>query len=87
MRSDKENDGYFVPLTIKELIDGLNGIIQEADDITGEELVIDAEYIYEDDHKCPSGSIILYVQQNTLDPDEPKYGTIILTPGKTRWLM
>ena len=83
---------YYIPLTVNELVDGLKSIIAHSEDLTGQELVIGLEYVEKDDtnytdHNVPPGSIAVFLQQNTLNPKEPKYGTIVLTPGKSRILM
>ena len=87
MKRDQIN--YYIPMTLNEVVDGLKGIIQKSEDLTGQELVIGAEYVDEGDtdYRVPPGSLAVFLQQNTLDPDKPKYGTIVLTPGKTRILM
>ena len=82
-----DETNYYIPLTIDELADGLKGIVKNSEDLTGKELIVGIDYIHEEDMKVPPGSIAVYLQQNTLDPDEPKYGTIVLTPGKTKQLM
>ena len=87
MRSDKENYGYFVPITILELIEALNEAIDESEDFTGQEHIIGIDYIEDDDYDVPPGSILIHLQQNTLNPDKPRYGTVVLTPGKTKWVM
>jgi hypothetical protein len=76
-------------MTLNEVIDGLRGIVRDSEDLTGQELVIGTEYVDmgNTNHRVPPGSIGIFLQQNTLNPDEPKYGTIVLTPGKTRILM
>ena len=81
-----END-YYIPLTLNELIDGLKGIIKHSKDLTGQELVVGAECVEDDDYDVPPGSIAIHLRKNTLDPDEPEFGSIVLTPGKSRILM
>lgn len=82
------NDGYFIPLTLNELISGLKGIIQNSKDLTGEELVMDITYVDEEyDDRVPPGTIAFHLRQNTLNPDEPRYGTVVLVPGKTETFM
>ena len=84
----KDNINYYIPLTLNELIDGLKGIIKNSKDLTGQELIIGLEYVDEDpEYRVPPGSIGIFLQQNTLNPNEPKFGTIVLTPGKTERLM
>ena len=84
----KNQMNYYIPITINELIDGLKGIVKNSEDLTGQELIIGLEYVDEDpEYRVPPGSIAVFLQQNTLNPDEPKYGTIVLTPGKTQTLM
>lgn len=82
------DDGYFVPLTINEFIDGLKGIIKNSNDLTGEELITGIQYIGEgDDCDIPSGGIAIFLKQATMKPDEPRYGTIMLSPTKVRQVM
>ena len=82
------NDGYFIPLTINELIDGLKGIVRESKDLTGQEYITHIQYIdEEDDCDVPPGSIAVFLKRGTLNPDEPQYGTIVLTPGKSKMVM
>ena len=86
MKTDDIN--YYIPLTVNELIEGLQVIVKNSKDLTGQELIVGLEYVDEDPkYAVPPGSIAVFLQQNTLDPEEPKYGTIVLTPGKTRTLM
>ena len=74
----------YIPLTLTEIINGLQGIIQRSNGkLTGEEYVIDVAYISEpDDLQMPPGSIALFLQIGTTKPDEFENGTIVLTPGK-----
>ena len=82
------NDEYYIPLTINEVIDGLKGIVRESEDLTGQEYITDIQFIgEEDDCDVPPGSIAVFLKQGTLDPKEQRYGTIILTPGKTKTVM
>ena len=85
MENDKME--YWVPMTINELISGLKGLVKHSADLTGEELVIGTTFIDEDYDEAPPCSIVFHLRRNTLDPDEPKVGTIILTPGKTKTIM
>lgn len=79
---------YYIPLTISEFIDGLKNVIKESKDLTGQEYITDIQFINEEDEcDVPPGSIAVFLKQGTLNPDEPKYGTIVLTPGKTRRFM
>lgn len=79
---------YYIPLTINEFIDGLNGIVKKSKDLTGQEFITDIEFIdKEGDCDVPPGSIAIFLKQGTLNPDESKYGTIVLTPGKSRRFM
>lgn len=79
---------YYIPLTIDEFIDGLKGIVKKSKDLTGQEFITNIEFIdEEDDCDVPPGSIAIFLQQGTLNPDDPKYGTIVLTPGKSKRLM
>ena len=80
------NDRYFIPLTINDLINGLKGIIKESDALSGNEYITDIQYI-EDVSDVPPGSIALFINRGTVNPDESKYGTIVLTPGKTKTFM
>lgn len=81
-------NGYFVPLTIEEFVNGLKGIVQDSKDLTGQEYITDIVYIDgENDRDVPPGSIAIFLKQGTLNPDESRYGTIVLTPGKTKQVM
>ena len=83
------NNGYFIPLTLNELIDGLKGIIQKSDDLTGQEYITHIQYIDEEDNLdgVPPLSIAVFLKRGTLNPNETQYGTTVLTPGKSKIVM
>ena len=84
---------YLVVMTVlyyhPELIDSLQRVVKGAKDLTGQEYVTHIQYIDEDDNfdDAPPGSIAVFLKRGTLDPNEPQYGTIVLTPGKSRMVM
>ena len=83
-----DETGYFIPLTINELIDSLQRVVKGAKDLTGQEYITHIQYIdEEDDCDAPPGSIAVFLKRGTLDPNEPQYGTIVLTPGKSKIVM
>lgn len=84
-----DETGYFIPLTLNELIDGLQRVVKGSKDLTGQEYVTHIQYIDEEDNfeDVPPGSIAVFLKRGTLDPNEPQYGTIVLTPGKSRMVM
>lgn len=81
------DENYYIPVTLEEMIEKLQKSIRMSNELTGKELIVGAQYIDEDDYNVPSGSIVFLVQQNTLDPDDPKYGTITIMPGTSKQLM
>ena len=78
---------YYVPLTLNNVIEGLNDLISTSDDLTGHELIVGIAYVADNEHEVPPGSIALFLRQNTLNPEEGNYGTVVLTPEKATRLM
>ena len=74
----------YIPLTLKEMIDGLQGIIQESGGkLTGEEYVVDTTYISsEDNPEVPPGSVALFLQRGTTKANEFETGVVVLTPSR-----
>lgn len=76
--------GIYIPMTLKELIDGLQGIMRNSNgSLTGEEYIVDAEYISSPNNpEVPPGTIALFLKRGTMKPDEFETGTIVLTPAR-----
>ena len=75
--------GIYISMTLKELVEGIQEMIRTEDDLTGEEYVMDAYYIGDEDQsRYPPGSVCLRLQAHTLKKEEFKEGTLVLTPKR-----
>lgn len=84
------NDEYYIPVTLKELIERLQQIIRNSDgELIGEEYVIDSSFLIDGDHTFPPNTLILTIRKDRLgeDGEESAYGKIYIMPEKTRTLM
>jgi len=79
------NDGYFIPMTLKDIEDFIHKTIKSNPDVDGSELVVGGKYIYADDAEVPQGSILLTLKKPTLDTDDDElFGTLVMMPHKTQ---
>ena len=74
----------YIPMTLKEFIDGLQGIIRSSNgELSGEEYIVGSEYISSPNNpEVPPGTIALFLKRGTLKSDEFETGTIVLTPAR-----
>ena len=74
---------YYIPLTLKDVICGIQGIIRESNGkLTGEEYVVNATYISDENNPdAPPGTLALHLRKGTMNPDEYESGTIVLMPN------
>lgn len=82
-----END-YYSPITLNEFVKEIQRIIRDNEEVSGEELITNAKYVTEDNcMTVPTGSILLDIRQNTMDPDVALFGTLAVVPKRAGLVM
>ena len=78
----------YIPFTIDEMIASLQKLKKESrGDITGEEFVVNAEFLVRGEDNLPPCTLVLDFLKGTLDPEKAEFGSLYITPGKVRNLM
>lgn len=80
------DENLYIPMTLNDLITNIQKMIGEYE-LTGEEYVVGAEFIDENGYNYPPNTLMLELKCGSDNPDEPVYGTMVLTPAKSKWLM
>ena len=82
------NEKYYIPVTLNELVERIQGIIRSSDgELTGEEYVVGSSFIATGDMDLPPNTLILAIRKDGLTEDDTEYGNLYIAPGKTQALM
>lgn len=81
-------EDIYIPVTVNELIKSLQNVVNGDVLLTGEELVIGADYVYgEDESNLPPCTILFRIARGTKDPEETEKGVITVSPRRVTRVM
>ena len=75
----KQDEPYYIPMTLKDVADFINKVIRENPELNGNELIIGGAFITDDGSDVPPGSILFTLKKGG-ESDEEAYGTLVLMP-------